>query len=48
MTPAPGTPVTDPVPAAPQFGQPGGLPEVQFPQGTGPGTVGPPKQIPPR
>ncbi len=47
VTPEPCTPVTEPTPAEPKFGQPGGLPEVQFPEGTGPGTVGPPIPIPP-
>ena len=48
VTPEPGTwirvnPVTES-----QFGQPGGLPEYQFPGGTGPGTVSPPTPILPR
>ena len=46
VTPQPGTWVrVNPV-TAPQFGQPGGLPEFQFPGGTGPGTVSPPRLIP--
>jgi RHS repeat-associated protein len=46
VTPQPGTWIrVNPV-TAPQFGQPGGLPEVQFPGGTGPGTVSPPRPIP--
>ena len=45
VTPAPGTLVrVNPV-TAPQFGQPGGLPEFQFPLGTGPGTISGPKPI---
>jgi len=45
VTPAPGTPVvTNPV-TRPQFGQPGGLPEYFFPQGTGPGTISPPRPL---
>ena len=45
ITPAPGTLIrTNPV-AEPLFGQPGGLPEFQFPQGTGPGTVSGPTLI---
>ncbi len=48
ITPEPGTPIIGPSPAQPAFGQPGGLPEVQFPQGTAPGTVGPPRPIPPK
>jgi RHS repeat-associated protein len=47
VTPTPGTPIVGPTPAAPANGQPGGLPEVQFPQGTGPGTVGSPRPVPP-
>jgi RHS repeat-associated protein len=47
VTPDPGTSIIGPSPAAPANGQPGGLPEVQFPQGTGPGTVAPPRPIPP-
>lgn len=47
VTPEPGTPINGPTPAQPANGQPGGLPEVSFPQGTGPGTVGPPRPIPP-
>ena len=45
ITPAPGTLIrVNPV-AEPLFGQPGGLPEFQFPQGTGPGTVSGPTSI---
>jgi hypothetical protein len=47
VTPEPGTPVNGPTTVQPQFGQPGGGQEVTFPQGTGPGTVSPPKPIPP-
>ena len=45
VKPAPCTPIIGPTPAEPKFGQPGLLPEVQFPEGTGPGTVGPPIPI---
>ena len=45
VTPKARTLVTRPTPAAPQFGQPGGLPEVQFPWGTTPGTVSSPIPI---
>jgi hypothetical protein len=45
ITPAPGTLIrVNPV-AEPLFGQPGGLPEFQFPFGTGPGTVSSPAPI---
>jgi hypothetical protein len=44
--PAPGTPIIGPSTAQPNFGQPGGLPEVMFLKGTGPGTVGAPKAVP--
>jgi len=47
LAPEPGTAIVGPSPAARANGQLGGLPEVQFPNGTGPGTVGPPKPIPP-
>jgi Concanavalin A-like lectin/glucanases superfamily/Domain of unknown function (DUF2341)/NHL repeat len=52
VTPEPCTPIIGPTPAEPQVDQftgqtlPGGLPEVQFPVGTGPGTVGPPIPLP--
>ena len=46
VTPQPGTWVqVNPV-TAPNFGQLGGLPEYQFPFGTGPGTVSGPSLIP--
>jgi hypothetical protein len=46
VAPAAGTWIrVNPV-TAPQFGQPGGLPEYQFPGGTGSGTVSPPRRIP--
>lgn len=46
VTPQPGTVIrVNPV-TAPQFGQPGGLPEFQFPWGTGPGTISGPRPIP--
>lgn len=46
VSPAPGTLVrVNPV-AAPKFGQIGGLPEFQFPFGTGPGTVSVPRTLP--
>jgi RHS repeat-associated protein len=48
VTPEPGTPVNGPSTVRAAFGQPGGGQEVSFPQGTGPGTVGTPKPIPPR
>jgi len=48
VTPGSGTPMTGPTTVQPEFGQPGGGQQVQFPQGTGPGTVGPPKPIPPQ
>ena len=45
-TPQPGTMIrVNPV-TAPQFGQPGGLPEFQFPLGTGPGPVSRPRLLP--
>jgi RHS repeat-associated protein len=47
VAPEPGTPIVGPSTVRPAFGQPGGLTEVQFPNGTGPGTVGTPKPIPP-
>jgi RHS repeat-associated protein len=48
VTPQPGTWVrVNPV-TTPQFGQPGGLSEFQFPGGTGPGTVSLPTPILPR
>ena len=48
VTPQSGTWIrVNPV-AEPLFGQPGGLPEFQFPGGTGPGTVSGPTLIPPR
>ena len=46
VTPDSGTPVNGPTTVQPANGYPGGGQEVTFPQGTGPGTVGPPKQIP--
>lgn len=46
VTPQPGTWVRANPVTAPQFGQPGGLPEFQFPGGTGPGTVSPPRLLP--
>ena len=46
VTPNPGTPIrVNPV-TQPAFGQPGGLPEVQFYMGTQPGTVSGPVRIP--
>jgi hypothetical protein len=46
VSPTPGTPIrVNPV-ASPNFGQPGGLPEYQFPVGTAPGTVSTPTPIP--
>lgn len=46
VTPSPGTLIrVNPVTAR-QFGQPGGLPEFQFPLGTGPGTVSGPTLLP--
>jgi hypothetical protein len=46
VAPQPGTVIrVNPV-TAPQFGQPGGLPEFQFPFGTGPGTISGPRSIP--
>jgi RHS repeat-associated protein len=48
VTPEPGTPMVGPTTVQPEFGQPGGGQQVQFPQGTGPGTVGPPKPVPPQ
>lgn len=46
VTPQPGT-LTNVNPIVrPQFGQPGGLTEIQFPLGTGPGTVSGPASIP--
>lgn len=46
ITPNPGTTIrVNPV-TSPQFGQPGGLPEFQFPLGTGPGTVSGPTLLP--
>lgn len=50
VTPAPGTPVlVDPThpTARPMFNQPGGLPEYIFPEGTTPGSISPPRAIPP-
>jgi hypothetical protein len=45
ITPAPGTAlIVNPV-TRPKFGLPGGLPEFQFPFGTGPGTVAPPTPV---
>jgi RHS repeat-associated protein len=48
VTPGVGTPINGPDTVAPQFGQPGGGQEVTFPQGTGPGTVGPATPIQPQ
>jgi RHS repeat-associated protein len=48
VTPKPGTWVRANPITTPQFGQPGGLPEFQFPGGTGPGTVSSPMPILPR
>jgi len=48
VTPQPGTWIRANPVAEPLFGQPGGLPEFQFPGGTGPGTVFGPMPIPPR
>ncbi|MGA2801001.1 MAG: hypothetical protein ABSE97_01300 [Verrucomicrobiota bacterium] len=46
VSPTPGTWIrVNPV-AEPLFGRPGGLPEYQFPGGTGPGTVSQPRLIP--
>lgn len=46
VTPSAGTSIrVNPV-TSPQFGQPGGLPEFQFPLGTGAGTVSGPTRIP--
>lgn len=46
VSPQPGTLIrVNPV-TAPQFGQPGGLPEFQFPMGTAPGTVSTPTLLP--
>jgi len=39
-------PVIGPNPVDPQFGQPGGGVQYQFPRGTPPGSVGPPNPIP--
>lgn len=48
VTPQPGTWIrVNPV-AESLFGQPGGLPEFQFPGGTAPGTVSPPTPVLPR
>lgn len=46
VTPQPGTWIRANPVASPQFGQPGGLPEFQFPGGTGPGTVSLPRRLP--
>lgn len=46
VTPSPGTLIRGNPIAEPNFGQPGGLPEFQFPSGTGPGTVSGPSLIP--
>ena len=46
VTPEAGTWIRANPVTRPQFGQPGGLPEYQFPGGTGPGTVSPPRLIP--
>jgi hypothetical protein len=46
VSPEPGTLVNVNPVARPQFGQAGGLPEFQFPLGTGPGTVSEPGSIP--
>lgn len=48
VTPEPGTLMIGPTRVEPEFGQPGGGLQVQFPNGTGPGTVGAPKPIPPQ
>ena len=48
VTPEPGAPMTGPSTVQPANGYPGGGQEVTFPQGTGPGTVGPAKPIPPQ
>ena len=46
VTPKPGTFIwTNPV-TSPKYGRPGGLPEIFFPIGTGPGTVSGPFPIP--
>lgn len=46
VTPSAGTSIrVNPI-TSPQFGQPGGLPEFQFPLGTGAGTVSGPTRIP--
>lgn len=46
VTPSPGTSIrVNPI-ASPQFGQQGGLPEFQFPLGTGAGTVSGPTRLP--
>jgi hypothetical protein len=47
VTPEPGAPVIGPTEVAPEYGQPGLGKQVQFPQGTGPGTVGPPRVVRP-
>ena len=46
VTPEAGTWIRANPVTRPQFCQPGGLPEYQFPGGTGPGTVSPPRPIP--
>jgi len=46
VTPTPGTTIRGNPVTSPQFGQPGGLPEFQFPLGTGPGTISSPRPIP--
>ncbi len=48
VTPEAGTWIRANPVAEPLFGRPGGLPEYQFPGGTGPGTVSPPTPIKPR
>jgi len=46
VSPAPGTLIrVNPV-AEDLFGRPGGLPEYQFPGGTGPGTISTPRRLP--
>jgi hypothetical protein len=47
VTPKPGTFISVNPTTAPQFGRPGGLPEVRFITGTGPGTVSRGVPIPP-
>jgi RHS repeat-associated protein len=46
VTPPPGTLINVNPVVKPQFGQPGGLPEFQFPLGTTPGTVSGPRNLP--